>query len=582
MRKTKIVATLGPATDNLQTMRELIRAGVNTVRLNFSHGNHKEQKERLALFQEACQLEKVSLPILLDTKGPEIRTGEFEGKVLLTTGSKFTIKMHDVLGDAHQCTVSYKDLYKDVAPGNRILFDDGLIELVVDRIAGTDIHCTVSNDGHISTKKSVNIPGVAIHLPPLTDKDIADLKFACENDFDFIALSFVRKATDVISARNVLKNNGGEDIAIISKIENQEGIDNIDDIIKVSDGIMVARGDLGVEIPFEQVPLVQNDLIKRSYRRGKVVIIATQMLDSMIRNPRPTRAEVSDISTAIFEGTSAIMLSGETAMGKYPVESVQTMNDVAQRIESSIDYWVKVSRFRPEHLPLSTTDSISYATCTTAMNINAKAIVTVTSSGKTARMISRFHPKCPIVAVTPEKKVQRQLQLSFGVLPVSSVEQLTTDELISDAMNCALQTGLVEAGEIIVITAGLPIGRSGTTNLLKVQVVGDIEAHGLGVGDGMVSGKLNICRPSEEGKEEFEDGDILVARYTIHEMLPLIKKASALVVEDSDIKGHSAVSAMALGIPIILGVDNATKLLQENAQAVLDVKNGTIRYNAFK
>lgn len=582
MRKTKIVATLGPATDDPKIMQEIIAAGVNVVRLNFSHGTHEEQKERLDLFRNACKKSGgPNLPVLLDTKGPEVRTGEFDDKVMLTTNSEFTITMDDIVGDEHRCTVSYKDLYKDITVGDKVLFDDGLIELVVNEIIGTDIKCTVLNDGLISTKKSVNVPGVSLNLPPLTDKDIADLKFACENDFDFVALSFVRKARDIIKAREILEQFGGENIAIISKIENQEGLDNIDDIIKLSDGLMVARGDLGVEIPFEKVPLVQNDLIKRCYRKGKDVITATQMLDSMIRNPRPTRAEVSDISTAIFEGTSAIMLSGETAMGKYPVESVQTMSDVAIKIEESIDYWVKVNRYRPESIPLSTTDSISYATCATAMNINAKAIVTVTSSGKTAKMISKFHPECPIIAVTPDEKVQRQLQLSFGVTPVLSEQQSTTDELITDAMNQSMNTGLVDAGDLIVITAGLPIGMSGTTNLLKVQVVGDVEAHGLGIGDGVITGNLNICYPKDGESEDFAEGDVLVAKYTIHDMLPMIRKASALIVEDTDVKGHSAVTAMALGLPVILGVDNATKILKNGSNAILDIKNGTVRYTEF-
>lgn len=581
MKKTKIVATLGPATDDMEILRSIIKEGINVARMNFSHGSHEEHKERLEKFKEACRLEGVDLPVLLDTKGPEIRTGEFNGRVMLKTDTMFTIYNEDIVGDDHGCSVSYKDLHKDVQPGDSILFDDGLVKVVVESVEGKDILCRVCNDGFVSTKKSVNVPGVAVNLPPLTEKDIEDLKFACENDFDFVAMSFVRKATDVVMAREILKKNGGEDIRIIAKIENREGVDNIDDIIVVADGIMIARGDLGVEIPYEQVPFVQHDLIKKGYMKGKVVITATQMLDSMIRNPRPTRAEVADIATAIVEGTSAIMLSGETAMGKYPVESVRTMANVAKQTESTINYWQKLKWFNPEKIPMSVTDSISYATCSTAMNINAKAIITVTTSGKTARMISRFKPSCPVIAVTPSEKVRRQLQLSFGVIPVLSAQQSSTDELILDAINSALGTGMVEPGDMTVITAGLPIGMSGTTNLLKVQVVGDIACHGLGIGSGMVVGNLCVATSIDDAIKNFNEGDILVTKYTIHEMLPIIKQCSAIVAEDGDINGHAAITAMALDIPIIIGVDNAAKILRDGAKATLDIEHGTIQYTSF-
>lgn len=581
MKRTKIVATLGPATDDINVLRGVIREGINVARMNFSHGDHVEHKKRLDLFRKACKQEKVSLPVLLDTKGPEIRTGEFDGKVTLKTDTDFTIYFDDKTGDEHGCSITYKDLYKDVSVGDSILFDDGLVKVKVVEVIGKDIKCRVCNDGQVSTKKSVNVPGVSVNLPPLTDKDISDLKFACENDYDFVALSFVRKATDVVHAREILEKNGGEDIRIIAKIENREGVDNIDDIIVVADGIMIARGDLGVEIPYEEVPFVQHDLIKRGYRKGKTVITATQMLDSMIRNPRPTRAEVSDIATAIFEGTGAIMLSGETAMGKYPVESVRTMSNVAKQTESTVNYWQKLKRFSPESIPMNVTDSISFATCSTAMNINAKAIVTVSTSGKTARMIARFRPNCPIIAVTPKEKVFRQLQLSFGVTPVLSTQQQTTDELILDAINSAIGTGLVEPGDMTVITAGLPIGMSGTTNLLKVQVVGDIAGHGLGIGTGVVSGDLCVASSTEEMVKRFKEGDILVAKYTIHEMLPIMKQCSAIVVEDGDGDGHAPITAMALDIPIIIGVDNATKILKNGAKATLDIEHGTIQYTSF-
>lgn len=581
MKKTKIVATLGPATDDLDTLRGVIREGLNVARMNFSHGSHEEHKKRLELFRQACELENVSLPVLLDTKGPEIRTGEFDGKPTLKTGSEFTIYHDDRVGDAKGCSITYKDLYKDVNGGDSILFDDGLVKVEVVSVDDKDIKCRVCNDGQVSTKKSVNVPGVPVNLPPFTEKDIEDLKFACKNDFDFVALSFVRKAKDVVEARQILKKNGGEDIRIIAKIENREGVDNIDEIIVVADGIMIARGDLGVEIPYEEVPFVQNDLIKRVNKKGKTVITATQMLDSMIRNPRPTRAEVSDISTAIFEGTSAIMLSGETAMGKYPVESVRTMANVAKQTESTVNYWQKLKWFSPETIPMNVTDSISYATCSSAMNIGAKAIITVTTSGKTARMISRFRPSCPIIAVTPRAKVCRQLQLEFGVSPVLSTQQMTTDELILDAINSALNTGIVVPGDMTVITAGLPIGMSGTTNLLKVQVVGDIAGHGLGIGSGVVTGNLCVASSIDDILKTFNEGDILVTKYTIHEMLPIMKQCSAIIVEDGDVNGHAPITAMALDIPIIIGVDNACKILKNKAMATLDIDSGTIQYTSF-
>ena len=581
MKKTKIVATLGPATDNIDTLRAVIREGINVARMNFSHGDHKEHKKRLDNFRKACKEEGVLLPVLLDTKGPEIRTGEFNGKVTLKTDTRFTIYYDDKVGDEHGCSISYKELYQDVSPGDAILFDDGLIKVTVEKIEDKNIVCKVCNDGLISTKKSVNVPGVSVNLPPLTEKDIDDLKFACENDYDFVAMSFVRKATDVVQAREILKKNGGEDIRIIAKIENREGVDNIDDIIVVADGIMIARGDLGVEIPYEEVPFVQHDLIKKGYTKGKVVITATQMLDSMIRNPRPTRAEVADIATAIVEGTSAIMLSGETAMGKYPVESVRTMSNVAKQTESTINYWQKLKWFNPEKMPMSVTDSISFATCFTAMNINAKAIITVTTSGKTARMISRFKPSCPVIAVTSKEKVQRQLQLSFGIIPVLSSQQTSTDELILDSINSAIKTGIVEPGDMTVITAGLPIGMSGTTNLLKVQVVGDIECHGLGIGSGIVVGNLCVASSIDDAVNNCREGGLLVTNYTIHEMLPIMKQCSAIVVEDGDINGHAPITAIALDIPIIIGVDNAAKILKDGARATLDVEHGTIQYTSF-
>lgn len=578
MRKTKIICTLGPAVDNEETLRKLMQKGMDIVRLNFSHGTHEEHKIRADRLKKVRDELGLPIPLLLDTKGPEIRLGNFEnGEVQLKDGERFTLVNDDILGDITKCSVSYKELYKDVKKGTRILINDGLVELEVINIKDKDIICEVLNGGVIGNHKGVNVPGVKVNLPSLTEKDIEDIKFAVENEFDFIAASFIRKASDVIDIKKVLENNDGHDIRVIAKIENREAIENFDEIIKVSDGIMVARGDLGVEIPVEEVPVVQKMLIEKCYKSGKPVITATQMLDSMIRNPRPTRAETSDIANAIYDGTSVIMLSGETAVGKYPVETLETMAKIARKAEASIDYWDRFQRMQFDFSP-NVTNAISHATCTTAQDLKASAIITVSHSGHTARMISRFRPQCPIIATTVSPRVQRQLSLSWGVLPYLVPEATSTDEMFDVGVEKALESKLVRNGDLVVITAGLPIGMSGTTNILKVHIVGKVLVQGTGIGNGTVTGEIRVARSVEEADENFSDGNILVVPYTTNELLPIIKRASALVVEEGGQNSHAATVGLALEIPVIIGAENATKILKMGSVVTVDAERGIVSY----
>ncbi len=471
MRKTKIICTMGPATDDSEVLKRLIMAGMNVARLNFSHGTHEEQKARMDAIKAARAECQKSVAILLDTKGPEIRVRDFEnGKVLLENGQDFILTSEDILGDATRASITFGKLYKDVDIGTKILIDDGLIEMQVKEIVGTDIVCTVINGGYVSNHKGVNVPGAHINMKFLSDVDKADILFGIENDVDFVAASFVRCADDVRQIRKLLDENDGKLIKIISKIENQEGLDNIDEIIEVSDAIMVARGDMGVELPDEEVPIAQKIIIKKVYEAGKQVITATQMLDSMIKNPRPTRAETADVANAIYDGTSAIMLSGETAAGKYPVESLEMMVRIAERTEQDIDYKKKFFTRDRESNP-DVTDAICHATCTTAYDLNASAIIVVTKSGRSARMISRYRPACDIIGCATTEKVCRQLSMAWGITPVLLKEKHDVFVLFDHAVEKSKEQGLVDAGDITVITSGVPIGISGTTNMLKVEVV---------------------------------------------------------------------------------------------------------------
>ena len=471
LRKTKVICTLGPAVDNEEMMRKLIRGGMDAARFNFSHGSHEEHLGRLNKLKAVRDSMSRPVATILDTKGPEIRIKSFDVKKIdLEAGNTFTLTTADEVGNASRVSVTYPQLHQEVTPGMEILIDDGLVALKVEEIQGQDIRCVVENGGSLSANKSINIPGVYIHLPALTEKDISDLEFAVKNDFDFIAASFVRRAADVQAVREVLDSFGGQEVKIISKIENQEGVDNIDEILEASDGIMVARGDLGVEIPAARVPILQKQIIRKGLKVGKPIITATQMLDSMIRNPRPTRAEVSDVANAVFDGTSCVMLSGETAGGKYPLEALTAMVGIVEEAEQSINYWRQFQKHRVTPEP-NINDAITHTCCLTAMDLDAKAILAATNSGRTARMICRFRPACPVAALTMQEKVRRQLAISWGVYPFLTGEVNSTDRIFSLSVECAVKEGLVKNGDTVVITAGVPLGRSGSTNLIKAQVI---------------------------------------------------------------------------------------------------------------
>ena len=471
MRKTKIICTMGPSTEKGDTLKKLIEAGMNVARMNFSHGDFDEHGGRLKSLRKYSKERGLPVAALLDTKGPEIRLGDFEaGRVELKEGQEFTLTARDILGTEKEVSITYKQLPKDVKPGSSILLDDGLIGLEVKEVSGDDIVCTVMNGGPVSNHKGVNVPGTDLSMDYLSEKDKADLIWGAENDVDFIAASFVREAADVIAIRDLLKAHGGEKIQIIAKIENEQGVRNIDGILEAADGIMVARGDMGVEIPCEEVPVVQKNLIKKANQAGKIVVTATQMLDSMIKNPRPTRAEATDVANAIYDGTVAIMLSGETAAGAYPVEALKTMVKIAERTEKDINYRRRFFESDRKANP-DVTDAICHATCTTALDLKAKAIISVTKSGRSAKMVSRYKPDCDIVACAMDEKVCRQLNLAWGVTPLLLDEQKEVFDLFDEAVAVAAKEKGLQKGDTVVITSGVPIGMSGTTNMLKVQTV---------------------------------------------------------------------------------------------------------------
>ncbi|WP_425448393.1 pyruvate kinase [Dethiothermospora halolimnae] len=577
MKKTKIVCTLGPASESEETLRELMIKGLDVARMNFSHGNHEEHKKRIDLVKKLREELDKPIAIMLDTKGPEIRTGDFEsGEVNLKENQEFTLTSRDVLGNDKICNITYKDLPNDVVKGDIILIDDGLIELeVLEVLDDTDIKCIVKNPGPVKNHKGVNVPGVKINLPAITEKDSNDIKFGIENGIDFIAASFIRKPEDVIEIRRILEENNADHVQIISKIENQEGVDNITDIIDVSDGIMVARGDLGVEIKPEEVPLVQKNIIRRCNLLGKPVITATQMLDSMIRNPRPTRAEVTDVANAILDGTDAIMLSGETAAGNYPEEAVETMANIALRIETSTDY-KKAQNTKILGKDITVTNAISHSTCNTAESLEAAAIITATSSGYTAKAVSKFRPESPIIATTPDKKVMRKLSLVWGVYPVLSSETNSTDEVIDTSVEDALKKGLINQGDLVVITAGVPVGVSGSTNLIKVHIVGEVLIKGTGIGEKSATGRTCKASDAEELEIKFKKGDILVTIATDRDMVPYMEKASAIITEQGGLTSHAAIVGLSLGKPVIVGAKDAMDELKDGETITVDSIRGLV------
>src|SRR5690625_1941925 len=534
MRKTKIVCTIGPASESIETLKQLFRNGMDVARLNFSHGTYEEHKMRIENIRKvAAELNK-TVAILLDTQGPEIRTRTFkDGEAKLNRGDIVYISMKDIEGTAERFAVTYEGLIDDVQVGTSISLDDGLIELEVVAIdhERQEVKTRVVNSGIIKNRKGVNIPNVHVNLPALTEKDKNDILFGIEQDVDFIAASFVREHTDVLTMRKMLDENNGEHIQIISKIENQEGVDNFDKILEASYGIMIARGDLGVEIPAEEVPLVQKDLIHRCNLAGKPVITATQMLDSMQWDPRPTRAEASDVANAILDGTDAIMLSGETAAGDFPVEAVKMMNVIALKTETALDH-EQLLKNRTKSISMTITEAISQSVTHTAANLEVSAIITPTQSGHSARMISKYRPETPIIAITFSEYVFRQLSLVWGVHPVYSTEVSTTDELLDTAVNKGLKTGLFQRGSKVIITAGVPVGVSGTTNLMKVHVIGNVIATGQGIGRDYAYGRAVVTNDAKDANERMTEGNILVTAATDRDMMPAIKRASGIITEE--------------------------------------------------
>lgn len=576
MRKTKIVCTLGPSTDDENVLRQLMLEGMAVARMNFSHGSHEEQKGRLDAVKKLRKELGLSVAALLDTKGPEIRIGDVEGgKLELKTGQTFVLTTEDILGNAERVSITYKELYKDVKPGDSILIDDGLIGMEVTQIQGEEIICQVKNGGFISNHKGVNVPGVELKMPFVSPKDYEDIVFAAEQDYDFIAASFTRTAQDILEIRKILHEHGGDHINIIAKIENMQGVENCEAILRVADGIMIARGDMGVEIPLQEVPVIQKKLIHLAMKMSKPVITATQMLDSMIKNPRPTRAETSDVANAIYQGTTAIMLSGETAAGAYPIEAVKTMARIAERTERDIDY---AREFKPRKLASrpDVTSAISHSVCTTAVDLDASAIVAVTLSGRTAAGIAKYRPGCTIIGCTPSSRVCRQMNLLWGVIPLRLPEQIDTGTLFDSAVDAAERNGLLHRGDLVVIAAGVPLGLSGTTNMIKVHSVGHILVSGRGVNQLKASGNVCVGRTMEELRENFHQGDIVVVEQTSNDMMTLLRDAGGIVTEMGDPSSHAAVVGMALDIPVITGARNATNILKSGTFINVDAEHGIV------
>ncbi len=575
IRKTKIVATIGPASRNLETLEKMIAAGMNVGRLNFSHGDHSTHGENIDLIRQAAEKAGVPVAVLLDSKGPEIRIRTFDGgQADLSAGERFVLTTRDVVGNNSMVSVNHPGLPGDVEKDCRVLIDDGMVELKVDEITETDVVCAVVNGGVLTDRKSVNIPGCEVSMPSLSDEDRADIIFGIEKEVDFVAASFVRMPEDILAIRRLMEENGAS-IPIIAKIENQQGLDNLDAILRVSDGLMVARGDLGVEIPPEEVPLAQKHMITRCNQLGKPVITATQMLDSMIRNPRPTRAEASDVANAIFDGTDAIMLSGETAAGRYPVEAVETMARMAMRTEKALD----CQQFLARHSESSfntVTDSISYASRQTARRLGAAAILTSTQSGHTARMVSKYRPPAPVVAITPSMKVVRQLLLCWGVVPLQGRKTDNTDQMIYEAISTALDKEIIAKGDLVVITAGVPVGVPGTTNLLKVHLVGDVVVRGTGIGQQPVVGPVCVAVNAREASEKLKPGHILVTGSLDREMVPHLGKITAIIAEEGGLTSHAAIVGLDMGIPVVVGAEGATTLLDDGQVVSIDTGRGLV------
>lgn len=573
MRKTKIICTIGPASENVETLEKMFAAGMNVARLNFSHGTYEEHQKRIDNLRLMAKGKKEPLAIMLDTKGPEIRTGKLEkGKIKLESGQKLVLTTREILGNEKEVHVNYPHLPQEIEVGTSILLSDGLISLLVEEIEDTEIICKVVNGGELGEKKGVNIPGVPINLPFISEKDKEDIIFGIENRVDYIAASFVRTADDVLQIRRILESRDA-DIDIIAKIESQEGVNNLDDIVKVADGVMVARGDLGVEIPPEEVPLVQRRIVEKCNRAGKMVIIATQMLDSMINNPRPTRAEVSDVANAIFGGADAIMLSGETAAGKYPVIVVETMARIAKRAEEDLSY-DEILRKKALTRTNSVTDAISYATCATAANLNASAIITATRTGHTAKMVAKYRPEAKIIAATPDFRIFSKLALVWGVYPVIIDETEGTDALFEESVRKALENDYIKHGDLVVLTAGTKATVSGGTNLLKVHVVGNVLLEGMGIGE-TASGKVKVVVNAQD-TAKIEEGDIVVTTSADEFLAPFLEKIAGLIAEEGGLTSNAAIMGLNYHIPVIVGAKNAASILKDDMVITMDTPRGKV------
>ena len=577
MRKTKIVCTLGPSTDQEGILRQLIENGMNVARFNFSHGDYEEHKGRLVKLRELTRELNKPVAAMLDTKGPEIRLGTFaNGVEKLVTGQKFTLTSRDVEGTNEIVSITYKDLPHDVAPGGRIMLDDGLIGLRIEKVTDTDIECVVENDGTIKTKKGVNVPGVHLSMPYMSQRDRNDILFGIENDYDLISASFTRNGQDIMEIRHLLDEHNAN-MRIIAKIENQEGIDNIDEILSVADGIMVARGDMGVEIDFAEMPTIQKYLVDRAMRAGKICITATQMLDSMMSNPRPTRAEITDVANAIYDGTGAVMLSGETAAGKYPVAALKAMATIAETTENDSKFDSLAHKPSSDDSRLSISAAVAHAASTTADDIGANAIITASKSGETARLLSRCRPDAAIVACVLDEKTSRQLNIYRGVTPLVMDYANSTDELISMSVECAENAGLIQSGDMVVVTAGVPVGVSGTTNMIKVHMVGDSLLAGVGIGNQNAKGEVCICRSAAEASKKFKPGMILVAPFTTNETLPFMREAAGIISEEAGTNSHTAIVGLTLGKATIVGATNATRTLKDGMKVSIDCARGVVQ-----
>ena len=575
-RKTKIVCTLGPATDGDGILRQMLEAGMNVARFNFSHGSHEEHKRRLDALKALRQELDLPVAAMLDTKGPEVRLKSFAGgTVELKAGREFTLTTRDVTGDDTICSVTYADLPGDVKAGGTILLDDGLVRLTVLETTDTEIRCRVENSGTMKNNKGVNVPGVRLSMPYMSQRDRDDILFGVEQGFDFIAASFVRTAADVREIRRLLDSVDSK-IRIIAKIENQDGVNNLSEILSVADGIMVARGDMGVEIDFTEIPILQKQMIAQCVACGKPAITATQMLDSMMEHPRPTRAEITDVANAIYDGTSAIMLSGETAAGKYPVEAVQTMDAIAVRTEGEIDYTKRMKGLAGSSR-LSIAAATAHAACTTAADIGADAVITVSQRGTTAQMVSRFRPATTVIACLLDEQVRRQMSLYFGVVPLMMPYASSTDELVEFAVEAAEKGGLVHQGDLVVVTAGVPVGVAGTTNMIRIHLVGGFLLNGVGIGTKNASGPLCVCRSQEDVAAKFHPGDVLAVPYTTNDLLPYLRQAAAVISEESGVNSHAATVGLTLDKAVIVGATGATQRLKDGIMVSVDCSRGVVQ-----